>query len=51
MASHVYSCESDSGFKEAWRFENLKPLRSKENIVLGAKMKRIKTNKFIQGVI
>ncbi len=50
MATHTYNCESDFGFREAWRLDNLRPLRSKENIVLGASMKRIKTNKF-HGVI
>jgi len=48
MATHVYSCESDSGFKDAWRLENLRPLRSKENIIFGASMKRInKSNKVV----
>ena len=53
MATHVYSCESDPGFKDAWRLENLRPLRSKENIILGASMKRInnKTNKLIHEVV
>jgi len=50
MATHAYSCQSDPGFIEAWRLNNLRPLRSKENIVLGAKMKRVK-NTNIQGVI
>lgn len=50
MASHVYSCESDPGFREAWRLDNLRPLRSKDNIVLGAKMKRVKSNKIIHEV-
>ena len=48
MATHVYSCEADPGFIEAWKLENLRPLRSKENIILGAKMKRVNTNKFIE---
>jgi hypothetical protein len=42
MASHVYSCWSDSGSKG--------PLRSKDNIVLGAKMKCVKSNKIIHEV-
>lgn len=45
MATYVYNCQSDPGFKEAWRLDNLRPLRSKDNIVLGAKMKRIKNRK------
>lgn len=52
MATHVYSCEADPGFRDAWKLENLRPLRSKDNIVLGAKMKRVKnTNKLVHGGI
>jgi hypothetical protein len=52
MATRVYSCQSDPGFIEAWRLENLRSLRSKDNIVLGAKMKRVKnTNKIIHEVV
>jgi len=43
MARHVYSCQEDSEFLKAWELSNLRPLKSKENIILGAKMKRIKT--------
>lgn len=51
MANHVYSCEPDTEFRDAWKFENLRPLRSKDNIILGANMKRVKnTNKLICGV-
>lgn len=48
MATHAYSCESDAGFRDAWKLENLRPLRSKDNVILGANMKRVKnTNKLI----
>lgn len=40
MANHTYSCQDDPGFLEAWKLENLRPLRAKDNIILGAKMKR-----------
>jgi len=46
MANHVYSCQTDPEFIDAWRLENLRPLRSKDNIILGAKMKR---NKLVYG--
>lgn len=42
MAKHVYYCQEDPEFAEAWKLENLRPLRAKDNIILGAKMKRIK---------
>jgi hypothetical protein len=42
MANHTYSCQDDPGFLEAWKLENLRPLKAKDNIILGAKMKRTK---------
>ena len=52
MASHIYNCESDPGFKDAWKLENLRPLKSKDNIILGARMKRAnKFNQFISEVV
>lgn len=41
MVNHTYDCQKDPGFVEAWKLENLRPLRAKDNIILGAKMKRI----------
>ncbi len=40
MATYTYSCQEDPGFLEAWKLENLRPLKAKDNIILGAKMKR-----------
>lgn len=45
MARHVYNCQDDPEFLEAWKLENLRPLNARENIILGAKMKKIKTLK------
>lgn len=41
MAKYTYSCEKDREFLEAWQLTNLRPLRSKENIIMGARMERI----------
>ena len=48
MAMRVYICDSDPGFLESWKLENLRPLRSKENTILGAKMQRINTKKNLE---
>lgn len=45
MANHTYSCQNDPGFVEAWKLENLRPLKAKDNIILGAKMKRIRNKR------
>jgi len=41
MANHTYTCQEDPGFLEAWKLANLRPLKAKDNIILGARMKRV----------
>jgi len=41
MANFSYSCETDPGFLEAWAMKNLRPLKSKVNVIDGACKRRI----------